>query len=191
MQFDLQAQELRPIGKEQAREAMAVLAKYKQGKANLEAQVVENERWYRLRHWEMLRRKDKGEQAEPVSAWLFNTIMNKHADAMDNYPEYNVLPRERSDEQDAKTISSVLPVILERNGFEQVYSDNWWEKLKNGTAIYSPVWDKSLENGLGDVAVRQIDILNFFWEPGIQDIQKSRNVFYVELVDPEALEEVS
>lgn len=189
MQFDLQAQELRPIGKEQAREAMAVLAKYKQGKANLEAQVVENERWYRLRHWEMLRRKDKGEQAEPVSAWLFNTIMNKHADAMDNYPEYNVLPRERSDEQDAKTISSVLPVILERNGFEQVYSDNWWEKLKNGTAIYSPVWDKSLENGLGDVAVRQIDILNFFWEPGIQDIQKSRNVFYVELVDPEALEE--
>ena len=40
MQFDLQAQELRPIGKEQARETMAVLAKYKQGKANLEAQVV-------------------------------------------------------------------------------------------------------------------------------------------------------
>ena len=42
------------------------------------------------------------------SAWLFNAILNKHADAMDNYPEPVVLPRERSDEESAKVLSSCL-----------------------------------------------------------------------------------
>ncbi len=50
--------------------------------------------------------------SEPSSAWLFNAILNKHADAMDNYPEPVVLPRERSDEESAKTLSSILPVVL-------------------------------------------------------------------------------
>ena len=177
------------IGKEQAREAMTVLQRYKRGKANLEARIIENQKWYRLRHWELLRSKQNGENPEPVSAWLFNTVMNKHADAMDNYPEYNVMPREQSDEQDAKTISSVLPVVLERADFEQTYSDNWWDKLISGTAVYSPVWDSSIDNGVGDIAIRQIDLLNLFWEPGVQDIQKSRNVFFVELVDTDVLED--
>lgn len=99
------------------------------------------------------------------------------------------MPREQSDEQDAKTISSVLPVVLERADFEQTYSDNWWDKLISGTAVYSPVWDSSIDNGVGDIAIRQIDLLNLFWEPGVQDIQKSRNVFFVELVDTDVLED--
>ena len=82
----------------------------------------------------------------------------------------------------------MLPVVLEQADFEQVYSDNWWEKLKHGTAIYSPVWDNELQNGMGDISVRAVDILNLFWEPGISDIQKSANVFRCELVRNKDLE---
>ena len=172
--------------------ALTTLQAYKQGKANLERRIIEDERWYQLRHWEVMRQQSADKthpQPEPSSAWLFNSLASKHADAMDNYPEANVLPRERGDEQDAKTLSSILPVILERGEFEEVYSRNWWEKLKHGTGVYGVFWDNSLENGLGDIIVRDIDLLNIFWEPGISDIQKSRNVFAVTLADNDILEE--
>lgn len=175
------------IGKEEIAKAVETLTRYKQGKTNLEARIVEDELWWELRHWEVIGRNRNKEPAlrgpEPTSAWLFNSIANKHADAMDNYPEPVVLPREQSDEESAKTLSSVLPVILEYNDYEQTYSDSWWEKLKHGTAAYGVFWNKAKENGLGDIDIQEIDLLKLFWEPGITDIQKSRNLFIVELVD--------
>ncbi len=177
------------IGKEELGKAVATLTKYKQGKENLESRVVEDEQWWELRHWEVIRKKKNGNAPEPSSAWLFNSILNKHADVMDNYPEPVVLPRERSDEESAKMLSSVLPVILEYNEYEQTYSDNWWEKLKHGTAVYGVFWNPEKENGLGDIDIRGIDLLKIFWEPGVTDIQDSRNLFIVELVDTDLLDQ--
>ena len=184
------------IGKEEIAKAIDTLTRYKQGKANLENRIVEDELWWELRHWEAIGRTD-GSRAkkiadgspQPTSAWLFNSITNKHADAMDNYPEPVVLPRERSDEESAKVLSSVLPVVLEYNDYEQTYSDNWYEKLKHGTAAYGVFWNSQKENGLGDIDIREIDLLKLFWEPGVTDIQKSRNLFIVDLVDEDILEQ--
>lgn len=176
------------IGAEQVREAMQTLNDYKGGKGNLENRIIEDERWYMLRHWEYLR-GNSGADMEPTSGWLFNVIANKHADAMDNFPQPNIYAREQSDEEAAKTLSDVIPCVLERADFEQTYSDNWWEKLKHGASVYSIVWDKEAENGLGDVAVRMVDPLNIYWEPGVSDIQKSRNLFHVGLQDTDLLEQ--
>ena len=184
------------IGQKELQSAMDTLARYKRGKAALEDRIVKNELWYRQRHWEAVRgRYPSGKNAEkariePTSAWLFNAVANKHADAMDNFPEAAVLPREQGDEQDARSLSEIIPVIMERNRFEQTYSDAWWYKLKMGTAVYAVVWDKSLENGLGDVAIKKLDLLNIFWEPGITDIQKSRNLFAVDIIDDDILKEL-
>lgn len=176
------------IGTEEVRRAAMVLQKYKEGKANLERRIIENEQWFKMLHWAQLRKEGKAPGGpEPASAWLFNSIANKHADAMDSFPKPNVLPREEGDREDAKMLSSVLPVILERSGFEQVYSDVWWYKLKAGTGVYGVFWNPRLENGLGDIDIRKLDILNLFWEPGISDIQQSRNLFSVELIDNEVL----
>ena len=174
------------IGKEDITKAAELLKKYKDGKANLENRVVEDEQWWKLNHWEVLRHKSNN-TLQPTSAWLFNSLLNKHADALDNFPEPIVLPREAADEQSAKTLTSVLPVILEQNEFEQTYSDNWWEKLKHGTAAYGVFWNSKKENGLGDIDVKEIDLLKIFWEPGITDIQKSANLFIVDLIDREQL----
>lgn len=178
------------IGKEQVLKAQEILQKYKDAKANLESRIVENERWYKGRHWEVVAAQQKGHQNDPrpTSAWLFNSLANKHADFMDNYPEPNVLPREEGDKPHAKKLSEIMPVILERNEFEQTYNDAAWYKLKQGTCCYGVFWNNKLENGLGDIDIKQIDLLNIFFEPGIKDIQKSRNVFTVELVDKDLLE---
>lgn len=175
------------IGREEVAKARALMRKYKDAKANLERRITENERWYQLQHWDSLSDKQPGEP-NTSSAWLFNSIANKHADAMDNYPEPIVLPREESDEHVAKTLTDILPVVMEQNDFEKVYSDAWWQKLKTGTAVYKVTWDNSKQNGLGDIAITNVDLLNLFWQPGVKDIQRSQNIFHVELVDNNILE---
>ena len=150
--------------------ATQTLQDYKKGKASLENRIVEEERWWRLRHWDVIRGKHSaqmtGKEArpEPTSAWMVNSILNKHADMMDNYPEPNVLPRERQDEGDAQTLSAVLPVVFERSEYEQTYSQAAWYKLKHGVSAKGVFWNNELEDGLGDVDIRELDILNLFWE---------------------------
>ena len=182
----------KPINKRTLADAITTLKEYKDGKSNLERRIVEEENWWKLRHWEVMRGKQHEDptekRPEPTSAWLFNSINNKHADAMDNYPEPNVLPREPQDEESAQALSSIMPVIIERNNFEQTYSDAWWYKLKHGVVPYGVFWNNDLGDGLGDVDIRNLDLLNIFWEAGITDIQDSRNLFVVDLIDNDILE---
>ena len=178
-----------PIGKEQVQKARQILMKYKEGKANLEQKIIESEQWYKLRNWECMRKKANGteNQVEPVSGWLFNSIANKHADAMDNFPSPNILPREEGDKGEAEMLTSIIPVILEQNNFEETYDVESDDKLKGGTGVYGVFWDAGKLNGLGDICVEQEDILSLFWQPGITDIQKSRHFFHVDLRDNELL----
>lgn len=176
------------IGTEQVEQARQTLNKYKEGKKNLEQKVIDAEQWYKLRNWECMRKDSKIEnQVEPVSGWLFNAITNKHGTAMDNYPAPNILPREEGDRQEAKILSSIVPVLLEKCDFEQVYNDEVYDKLIGGTGIFGVYWDGSKLGGLGDVSIERVDVLNLFWQPGISDIQQSRNVFHVTLRDNDSL----
>ncbi len=174
------------IGADEVRKADKDLQRYKDGKTNLDAKIIENEQWFKLRHWECMKGRDS--EIKPTSGWLLNTLLNKHADAMDNYPSVNVLPREEGDKDEAKMLTSIIPVILEQNDFEQVYSDVMRYKGKAGTGVYGVFWDGSKLNGLGDIAIRKIDLLNLFWEPGVTNIQESRNLYHVELRDNDLLE---
>ena len=176
------------IDKKAIEKAAETLKKYKDGKKNLEDRIVEEEKWWKLRHWDVINEGDSTNRPQPTSAWLFNSIAAKHADMMDNYPEPNVLPRERGDEQSAKTLSSILPVVFERNNYEETYSDAAWYKLKHGVVAKGVFWNTELEEGLGDIDTQFIDLLNIFWESGITNIQSSRNLFIVSLKDNDLLE---
>jgi len=176
---------MKAIDEKQVKEAYQTLLKYKSGKTNLEKRIIDNENWYKMRHWECMR--DAKNDIQPTSAWLFNCIANKHADAMDNFPAPNILPREEGDREEAKMLTSIIPVVLDQNDFETTYSDVWTYKLKSGTGVYGVFWDKSKMNGIGDIAIHKIDLINLFWEPGITDIQRSKNLFHVELADNDNL----
>jgi len=168
-----------PVTNETVKAAYETLQRYKAGKASLESRIIENESWWRMQQ------HSQGETRS--SAWLFNSIINKHADAMDNMPTVTFLPREAGDTAAAKLLCDIMPVILEENSFEATYSDCWYDKLKSGSACYGVFWNQSLDSGLGNIDVRRVDLLNLFWEPGITDIQHSKNIFHVELYDNEQL----
>lgn len=177
------------VGEEQLRRANSILRKYKSGKTVLEQKIIENEQWWKLRHWRYIKGGNEND-FKTTSAWLFNVIINKHADGIEAYPEPCILPREEGDKKEAERLSCIIPAVLEQNGFEETYSDVLWQKLKTGTGIYGVFWDRKKLNGLGDISIKKTDILNLFWEPGITDFQKSRNVFCIELVDNDVLEGV-
>lgn len=191
MEQNLEPQRPR-IGTEEVRRAADILRRYHAGKRQLEQRIIDNEQFWKLRHWQQMEKTGQGgnpADPQPTSGWLVNCILSKHADAMDCYPEPTVLLREPGDREEAGKLTRILPVILKKNGFKRTYSSAWWYKLKSGCAVYGVFWDAGKLNGLGDISIRRMDLLNLFWEPGVTDIQDSLHFFSTELQDREALEE--
>ena len=164
-------------------EAAEILQQYRAGKQRLDCRLYDEKMWWRDRYGRDGRAGKKGS----LSAWLFNSISHKHADLCDNYPVCRVLPREQGDEDDAAMLSDVIPVIMKNCGFDKTYSDNAWSKLKHGMAAYGVFWDPRLENGLGDIDIRRVDVMNLLWAPDVADIQESPHLFLVSLEDTKTL----
>ena len=184
---DTRAESL-PIGAAEAAAALQTLQRYKAGKAALDKRLIDNELWFRMGHWKNYRDPLMPGKAQPSSGWLFNSIANKHADAMDNYPAPNVLPRAADDAQTAQVLSSILPVVLEQVDYEQVYSDTWWRKLKQGTGVKGVFWDPEARGGVGEIAIRPMNLLMLYWEPGVADIQASPHFFSLSMENTKQLE---
>ena len=183
---DLTLDDHKRFGKEQVEKALDDLQAYVDGKKMIDLKATENQQWWRLRHWSVI----GGETNEALragievgSAWAFNSLMNKHAAIMDSFPKPNILPREADDEGEARKLTDVIPAILENNDYEQVYRQGAWDFVIDGCCIKGVFWDTSKHDGLGDVAITNVDVHNLFWQPGISDIQDSDKVFHLTIED--------
>lgn len=156
----------------------AVRRRYQAGKRALDQRIVEEERAWKL---------DLDDPGAICGNHTWNACVNKHADLMDSFPHPVLLPREASDEQEAAALSDIVPVILDRSGFADVYSEESWKKIKHGTGIFGVFWDASADHGLGDVSVRCLDLLNVFFDPDVSDIQDSEYLFICQLLRRESL----
>lgn len=156
---------------------------YKEHKQLYDRKIIDNNKWYKSRY------NSSADAAvpEPATPYLFNVIANKHADAMDNYPEPNILGRRECDSKTAEILTKIIPMQLELCNFKRTYSRAWWYKLKNGAACYGVFYNPELGHGSGDIDIKRIDLLNLFWEPGIIDIQDSKFVFLTALIDNDEL----
>ncbi|MBQ5362965.1 MAG: hypothetical protein IIU63_06405 [Clostridia bacterium] len=179
-------QEPLAIGVKEITRAAHILRDYRAGKRSVDARIEQDELYWQGRYGSDAPRtvRDLG-----GSAWMFNSIANRHADMMDHLPTCTCLAREPGDQAQADTLSAVIPVILDRCAFEATYSDNLWYKLKHGVCAYGVFWNNDLENGFGDVDVRRVDVGSIFWEPGVRDLQDSKHLFLLARVDTEQLEQ--
>lgn len=183
---DLVLDQHKKFGKEQTEKALWDLEVYMGAKTNVDSVATANQEWFKLRHWNVI----AGETNEAAkagievgSAWTMNSLLNKHADIMDNFPKPNVLPREADDESEAKILTEILPALLEQTDYEAVYRQGGWDFLIDGASIKGVFWDTARHDGLGDVRVTNVDVHNLAWKPGIQNIQESDKVYYVSLED--------
>ena len=184
-------QPIAPIDEKRIIEAEAILQKYKSGKSSVDRRIINAQQWWKLKNWEQIeaRKGDTGAtRQKSATAWLWNCIVGKHAEAMDAYPEPVILPRMEEDKAEAQILSSIIPVILSINGFEEVYNSAMWQKFQEGTGAYYVGWDKTKLGGIGDVSVRNVSLLQLYWEPGVEDIEDSENLFFTQLVNTKQLE---
>ena len=144
---------MRPrIGTQEVVRAAEILRQYRRDKENLDKRIIDNEQFWKMRHWEQMEKAGRGgnpHDPRPASGWLVNCILSKHADAMDSYPEPTVLPREPDDREEAEKLTRILPVILQNNRFKKEYARAWWNKLKSGCAVYGVFWTGASSTGWG------------------------------------------
>ncbi len=181
------------ITKDMLIEASRTMKKYKTGKASVERRIIDAQQWWKLRNWEQIQGQQgiKGSHTmKSATAWLWNCVVGKHADAMDAYPEPAILPRMEDDKAEAAMLSDIIPVVMKLNGFEETYSDANWQKFTEGTGAYGVYWDQDKLNGLGDISIKKVNLLNLYWEPGVSSIQDSKNVFHVAMVDNDTLQQM-
>lgn len=181
-----EAREL-PITVTQINEAAARLRKYREGKLHLEKRLIANEQYWKLRQWEYINDKVGNNNYKINTAWLWNCISAKHADLMDGFPESNIRAKRKDDVDEATKLKSIIPVIFEENNYEMTYSELCNYILKQGGCCAGVFWDGKLHDGLGDISIKQIDLLELFWESGIKNIQDSREVFKITYEDNDTL----
>lgn len=182
----------RIMTKERLNSALNTLLRYRSGKASVNKRIKNSQEWWKLNNWDVIEKMMKNgtlSEVPKATAWLWYSIVSKHADAMDSYPEPYILPRVRDDEPEAKQLSSIVPVAMEMNKFKKTYSAVQYQKLREGTGAYGVFWDSGKLGGLGDIAITKVNMLNLYWEPGVNDIQDSKNLFFVSYVDKEEIYE--
>lgn len=186
------AQSGRIMNPERLNQATQTLLKYQSAKSSVNKRVIRAQQWWKLRNWQEIY-ADRGVNASTThpsnTGWLWNCIVGKHADAIDSYPEPVILPRMQDDREEAARLSKIVPVVMELNDFEETYNDCSWQKMQEGTGVYGCFWNSGKLNGMGDIDIKQVNMLNLYWEPGIRDIQESKNVFYVSYENKKDLEE--
>lgn len=179
------------ITKNEILEATQMLKKYQEGKTSVNERIQKNEEYYNIRGYQYITDKNYNkDNIKSQSAWLFNSIANKHADFMDNFPMANILPREKGDKEEAEILTSIIPCILKANHFKKTYDDICLDKLKSGTGVYGIFWDGLKDNGIGDISIQSVDVYNLAWQPGIKNIQESRNIFYYRAEDTDLLKQI-
>lgn len=180
-----------PIDEMRIREANQLLMDYKSAKAYTDARIIRNQEWWRQHNWQQIDEERGVTGTQPVktnTAWLKASIISKHADYMEAYPEPLFIARNAEDEPEAKHLSEILPVVLRQIHFEETYSAVGWQMGVEGTGLYGVTWDGQADGGMGQICIKKVNVLNIYAEPGIEDIQDSTNVFCVREEDDRTLE---
>lgn len=183
----------KPISEKEIRRATEILQEYKRGKLDLEKRLRAHEEFWKQRQWQsgVGNAQLSGEDARYKvysTPWLHTCLETRIADAMDAYPTCNFLPQAQDDEEEAKLLAKIVPVIMDRCGYERTYRKTVKYALSNGAFLQGVFWNPTSKGGLGEIEIRDVDAMNLFWQPGIRDIQDSANVFYTTLSDNDAIE---
>lgn len=178
-----------PIGEEEVKEAYQTLLKYQRESQAIRHRIMEDQQYYEFTATSGRSRtpSECKDFQESVSAYLFNSIANKHADFMDNMPAPTILPQEESDQETAKLLTDIVPTVFEASKFQKRYSRACYDKLIGGTALYSVMWDGAADNGLGQIRINNAEIMNLYWQGGISDLEDSPNLFYVSVENNDRL----
>lgn len=161
--------------------ALDSYSQYKSDKETLVARIKDNEHFYRRSYEHSHTSLEASMECD--TSFIFASIENTRADAVENFPTPNILERDPEGSEAAEVLSKVVPAQLDVSGFKRVYKEDVRNKLKYGTAIYGVFYNEFTEN----IDIKAIDILDIFVDMHIPDIQDSKFLFISAAVSNDAL----
>jgi hypothetical protein len=115
------------------------------------------------------------EETKDPSTVLFSSIESLVADFNDAFPEPTIVPQEKNDREFADQLKSIVRCIFDRRNYEAIYNKKNRRMCIDGLAVQEVFWDSSLYNGLGDVNMRVIDGVYFYWDTHTDELQDGRS----------------
>lgn len=158
-------------------EALKMFQIYKSDKENIAKRVKDDISMYR-QEYAQIYDKEKN-RTIPKTGFILSAVENKQADFGDNFPTPNLLPREPSDDFTAKTLSKILPTILDICDFKKIYKKHSRQKIKKGTGIYGVFYNPARE----EVEITEIDFMSIYTDMNVSNVQDSQFLFITEHVD--------
>lgn len=162
-------------------EALSAYRQYKSDREPLIKRIRDDEEFYRRSYERTYSGIESNMQCD--TPLIFAAIENCRADAIDNYPNANIIEREPEGTAVADLLSKVVEAQLEISDFKSVYKENMRNKLKYGTAVYGVFYDSANDS----IDIRSIDILDIYVDMHIPDIEESRFVFISAAIENDLL----
>lgn len=164
-------------------QALESYRRYKSDKEELIRRVRDNELFYRDSYRLSVSGLDS--QMHCDTPFIFSAIENARAEAIDSYPQANILERSPEGTKVAELLSRIVPAQLEISEFRRAYKENMRSKLKYGTAVYGVFYNDET----GGIDIKNIDILDVYVDMHISDIQDSKFLFISAAVENSLLRE--
>ena len=86
--------------------------------------------------------------------------------------------------QHIRTLSDHMEQLFEsefkNQGWDREIVLALWDAAQYGCGLFKSVWDSGLEEGMGNVALRRVDVWNFYPDPNARDLESCTYMFEVE-----------
>ena len=138
-------------------------------------------RWaaiYGDQHWDASTYEDW--QSTPTINMTFAAINSILPLITDQKPQIAVIPREESDDRIASVVGKVIEYLWEYCGCDVLLPKTILNTLIFGNGFWKILWDPSARKGLGDIAVKNIDPTNMFFNPEATSIDDATEMYHVE-----------
>jgi hypothetical protein len=86
--------------------------------------------------------------------------------------------------QHVRTLSEHMEQLFEsefkNQGWDKEIILALWDAAQFGAGVFKSVWDSGLEEGLGNVSLKRVDVWNFYPDPNAHDLESCTYMFEVE-----------
>ena len=136
-------------------------------KKGFEKDLRQYEKFHDGKQWEF------SDGIRPVKNHIFKVIEGQLPILTSGQPSVDVIPTEEAGFDKAKMLSSALAWVFEKQSLQLKNGQMFRSLLKTGTAFLYVDFDPDLENGLGDVTIKELNWKHCFPDPNCSDIESA------------------
>lgn len=155
-------------------------SEYRKTKEDEDNGWVDAERFYEGQQW-------KHDKKRPVKNWCYTIVESEVPILTDSRPSTDIIPMELENSEDAKMLESAMHFVYDQQNLQLKVSQAVRSALKIGTGYLYVDFDPDMENGEGQILIKNMPWRHVFLDPSSSSIEESN---YCILKVPTRLEEV-